>query len=198
MQLRPATYYSDFLIYPATLIALVAVAIFWQGAINPLAWLAAYGVGLFVWTLAEYLIHRGVLHNVVYFRELHDQHHAAPTDLIGTPIWLSFTVIAAVVFWPSWYLFGLGIASGFTAGVVTGYVGYSFVHHVLHHWHPRHGSYLYTVKRRHALHHHNDVEGNFGVTTLFWDHVFGTALSERPGQAARDRRQAVSSASGEP
>ena len=118
----------------------------------------------------------------------HDQHHAAPTDLIGTPIWLSFVVIAAVVFWPSWHLFGLGIASGFTAGVVTGYVGYSFVHHVLHHWHPPHGSYLYTVKRRHALHHHNDVEGNFGVTTLFWDHVFGTAIPDRPGQAARARR----------
>lgn len=198
MQLRPVTYYSDFIIYPATLVALVGATIIWQESTNPLGWIGAYGVGLFVWTLAEYLIHRGVLHNVVYFRDLHEQHHAAPTDLIGTPIWLSFAVIATAVFWPSWHFFGLGIASGFTAGVVTGYVGYSFVHHVLHHWHPQPGSYLYKVKRRHALHHHNDVEGNFGVTTLFWDHVFGTALSERPGQAARARRQAAAPARREP
>ncbi|WP_336800475.1 sterol desaturase family protein [Kaistia sp. MMO-174] len=189
MQLRPVTYYSDFVVYPVTLTALVVAAVLWQGHINPLVWIAAYAIGLCVWTLAEYLIHRGILHNVVYFRDLHDRHHAAPTDLIGTPVWLSFLVLAAVVFWPSWYLFGFGVASGFTAGVTTGYVSYSFAHHVLHHWHPAPGSYLYRIKRRHALHHHNDVEGNFGVTTLFWDHVFGTALSERPGQAARARRR---------
>ncbi|WP_018185054.1 sterol desaturase family protein [Kaistia granuli] len=182
MQLRPVTYYSDFIVYPATLAALILAAILWHGPLNPLLWIVAYGVGLFVWTLAEYLIHRGILHNMVYFRDLHEKHHARPTDLIGTPVWLSFLVIAAAVFWPSWRLFGLGIASGFTAGVVTGYVGYSFVHHVLHHWRMPHDSYLYKVKRRHALHHHSELEGNFGVTTLFWDHVFGTALPEHPGQ----------------
>lgn len=187
MQLRPVTYYSDFVVYPIALTGLVLAAILWQGHINPLIWIAAFGVGLFVWTLAEYWIHRGILHNVPYFRDLHETHHAAPTDLIGTPIWLSFCVIAAVVFWPSWYLYGFGIASGFTAGITTGYVGYSFIHHVLHHWHPPHDSYLYKVKRRHAQHHHSADEGNYGVTTLFWDHVFGTALSAGPERGTKAR-----------
>lgn len=179
MQLKPVTYYSDFILYPIALAGLIRSAILWHGIINPVVWIASYCVGLFVWTLAEYLIHRGILHNVVYFRDLHEMHHARPTELIGTPIWLSFFVIAVAVFLPSWWLFDLGIASGFTAGVTSGYVAYGFLHHVLHHWHPPHGSYLYRVKRRHALHHHSDIEGNFGVTTLFWDHVFGTALPRR-------------------
>ncbi len=66
-------------------------------------------------------------------------------------------------------------ASGITAGLMLGYVWYGGVHHVLHHWRVRPGSYLYRLKRRHALHHYARHSCNFGVTTQFWDRVFGTA-----------------------
>jgi sterol desaturase/sphingolipid hydroxylase (fatty acid hydroxylase superfamily) len=59
---------------------------------------------------------------------------------------------------------------------VTGYLAYVFVHSATHHWAPRRGSYLFRARRRHALLHHRSEEGNFGVTTGFWDVVFGTAL----------------------
>ena len=39
--------------------------------------------------------------------------------------------------------------------------------------------YLGLLKRRHALHHHLDDHGNFGVTSGFWDHVFRTNLRAR-------------------
>jgi sterol desaturase/sphingolipid hydroxylase (fatty acid hydroxylase superfamily) len=32
------------------------------------------------------------------------------------------------------------------------------------------------VRLRHARHHHLSDTGNFGVTTEFWDRVFGTTL----------------------
>ena len=39
------------------------------------------------------------------------------------------------------------------------------------------GSFLYRWKHDHALHHFRADEGNFGVTSLAWDYVFGTALT---------------------
>jgi sterol desaturase/sphingolipid hydroxylase (fatty acid hydroxylase superfamily) len=32
----------------------------------------------------------------------------------------------------------------------------------------------------HACHHHLSHSGNFGVTTAFWDHVFGTVEARVP------------------
>lgn len=173
-------YYADFLVYPLVLVGLAASSVAYATPMRPLAWLAAVLVGLFVWSLAEYIIHRFVLHNVIYFRGLHDTHHATPTALIGTPIWMSFGILVVAVLLPSWWLLGFELGNGFTFGMTTGYLAYSFAHHILHHWRILPGSYLYRVKHRHALHHFRQDEGNFGVTTLFWDHVFGTALSESP------------------
>jgi sterol desaturase/sphingolipid hydroxylase (fatty acid hydroxylase superfamily) len=48
-----------------------------------------------------------------------------------------------------------------------------------------HGSYFYAAKRRHALHHHVCPDQNFGVTTDFWDAVFGTAFRGREKQFPR-------------
>ena len=71
----------------------------------------------------------------------------------------------------------LGTAA--TAGLVSGYLWYVFVHYATHHWRLRRGSYLYRARLRHARHHHLSHSGNFGVTTSVWDHVFGTALEAR-------------------
>jgi sterol desaturase/sphingolipid hydroxylase (fatty acid hydroxylase superfamily) len=75
---------------------------------------------------------------------------------------------------PAWLLGGRLLATGLTAGLATGYLWYMVVHHATHFWIGRRDSYLYAAKRRHALHHHRDGERNFGVTTGFWDRVFGT------------------------
>lgn len=187
MQNTAFGYYADFFVYPLVLIALTAGALYYGEPVGPLQWIAAVLVGLFVWSLVEYIIHRYVLHHMVYFRDLHDQHHASPMALIGTPIWLSFTLIVVAVFLPAWALLGFGLGSGFTFGMTAGYLAYSFAHYVLHHWRIVPGSYFYKFKHRHAMHHFRHDEGNFGVTTLFWDHVFGTALPE-PAPKERRRR----------
>jgi sterol desaturase/sphingolipid hydroxylase (fatty acid hydroxylase superfamily) len=69
---------------------------------------------------------------------------------------------------------------------MSGYFWYAFVHHAIHHWHLRHDTYLYRLKRRHAQHHYTDEGGNFGVTNGFWDKVFGTDIGQRaPATAGR-------------
>ncbi len=45
---------------------------------------------------------------------------------------------------------------------------------------------LADMKRRHMAHHFHDESGNFGITTFFWDKVFGTYYDrpERPVKSA--------------
>jgi sterol desaturase/sphingolipid hydroxylase (fatty acid hydroxylase superfamily) len=54
----------------------------------------------------------------------------------------------------------------------------------VHHCRLQPVSYLYKLKHRHALHHHFDDAGNFGVTTGFWDKVFGTDIKVDRGRRA--------------
>jgi sterol desaturase/sphingolipid hydroxylase (fatty acid hydroxylase superfamily) len=49
----------------------------------------------------------------------------------------------------------------------------SVVHDAVHQWRLDHESFLYRAKLRHAAHHYGKQDGNFGVTTVFWDRVFG-------------------------
>ncbi len=89
---------------------------------------------------------------------------------------------------PSWWLLGAGPGIGFTVGMTIGYLTYGTMNHAMHHWRIRHDSYLYRAKRRHAQHHASIDEGNYGVSSQFWDHVFGTALPD-PAISSRKAQQ---------
>jgi sterol desaturase/sphingolipid hydroxylase (fatty acid hydroxylase superfamily) len=110
---------------------------------------------------------------------MHDAHHSDQAALIGTPVWLSFLIFAVLVFLPLWLLTTPIITAGITGGLMLGYFFYGGAHHIIHHWRVEAGSLGYKLKRRHMLHHHFDENGNFGVTTGFWDIVFGTDLKVR-------------------
>ena len=88
-------------------------------------------------------------------------------------------LIAILVLLPAIYLGGFTYGAGFTAGITIGYLLYITVHHGVHHCRIRPGSYMYRLKHRHALHHHFNDAGNFGVTSGFWDKVFGTDIDPR-------------------
>jgi sterol desaturase/sphingolipid hydroxylase (fatty acid hydroxylase superfamily) len=133
-------------------------------------------LGLFSWSLIEYLLHRFVLHGVQPFKRWHLEHHARPTALIGAPTLLSSGLIFSFVFLPAWALMSLQNAAALTLGILVGYLAYGAVHHGVHHWR---ASSLWLKKRKlwHALHHHPSnaqTPGRYGVTTSLWDHVFGT------------------------
>jgi sterol desaturase/sphingolipid hydroxylase (fatty acid hydroxylase superfamily) len=170
-------YYIDFYIYPVVLTGFPAYAAY-AGQGTAVSWLATAAFGLALWTLTEYFIHRVIFHNVAFFRNLHDAHHKNPKALIDSPIWTSLTVVFLVVLTPSVWLLGVHFATAFTFGMTLGYFSYSIIHHAMHFWSFPHDSYFYRAKHRHALHHYSEIDGNFGVTTSFWDYVFGTALPE--------------------
>jgi len=106
-------------------------------------------------------------------------HHDNPTDLVGTPTWMTLSIACFGVLLPLWWATGLAVAGGLTAGLIIGYLWFATVHHAVHHWQPAEESYLYGAKRWHLIHHYSRRPCNFGVTIGFWDRLFGTARDRR-------------------
>jgi cyclopropane-fatty-acyl-phospholipid synthase len=146
---------------------------------GPWWWAAVLiGAGVLSWSLAEYAIHRFVLHGLPPFRRWHEAHHDRPMALICAPTVVSASLIVMLVFLPVFALAGLRPAAAFTLGVLAAYLAYTIAHHASHHWRAR-GGWLQRRKRWHALHHHHraGASSHFGVTTGVWDRVFGTAAA---------------------
>jgi sterol desaturase/sphingolipid hydroxylase (fatty acid hydroxylase superfamily) len=171
---RPA-FFADFYAYPAVSAALVVFAF----ASNSHRWfflLSALIVGVAFWSLVEYMLHRYVLHHVTWVKKQHDVHHHDQTALVGTPTWFSMLVFIAFVTVPALLMTTVEVAACFTAGMMLGYLWYVTAHYGMHHWRIRPSGHLGRLRRRHALHHHFDDLGNFGVTSGFWDHIFRTNI----------------------
>jgi 4-hydroxysphinganine ceramide fatty acyl 2-hydroxylase len=149
---------------------------------------AGYWVfGLFFWTLIEYVMHRFLFHidtllpdnrvGITLHFLLHGIHHYLPMDkyrlvmpptlfvLLAAPFW---KFAHAVIFY-DWYAAVLAYCGG-----VFGYVCYDMTHYFLHHRNLP--SYYKQLKKYHLQHHFADFDNGFGVTSRFWDVVFGTEL----------------------
>jgi cyclopropane-fatty-acyl-phospholipid synthase len=167
-------YLADFAFYGA---APVALAIFLTVAGPPMQRLETIAlalIGLASWTLIEYALHRFVLHGLQPFRAWHEAHHRHPAARICTPTPVSATLITVLVFIPALILGGLWRGCALTLGVLTGYFAYSVMHHATHHWHAG-NAWFKRRQRWHALHHRPSRQpGHYGVTSAFWDHVFGS------------------------
>ena len=172
-----AAYLADFALYAAAVVALAAFLLL-DGPRELLGQNAAFAlVGLACWTIIEYALHRFVLHGVEPFRRWHGEHHRRPTALICSPTVMSATLIATLVYLPALWLGGLWRACAFTLGVLVGYLAYAVTHHAVHHWRAD-SAWLKERKRWHGLHHHVERPVCCGVTTAFWDHVFGSAARQ--------------------
>ncbi|KAF9266064.1 oxidoreductase [Marasmius fiardii PR-910] len=142
-------------------------------------------LGNFIWTILEYLLHRFLFHLDDYLPDtpafltlhflLHGVHHYLPMDrlrLVMPP------VLFAALEWPftrlAYKLFPVAIANGIISGAFFFYVLYDCMHYALHH--TRLPAYLREMKKYHLGHHYKNYELAFGVTSKFWDVVFGTYL----------------------
>ena len=173
-------YRIDVALYGLTVLALAAalvlVAPAHQGP-SLAGWVLAGGLG---WTLAEYLLHRLVLHGLLPFSRWHAEHHRRPTALISSPIVLSAALFAGGVAWPALWWLGAWPACALTLGLVGGYLVYGLLHHATHHPMPGAlGRSRWLRQRRlwHALHHARSQPGqvggsHYGVSCGFWDRVF--------------------------
>lgn len=168
-----ATYFADFAVYCAGVAAL-AVFLGTSAPAHLFLGLTLWALlGLALWTLIEYVLHRSVLHHVAPFRAMHEMHHLRPRALIGTPTVVTVALFTVLVFLPALWMTNLWAASALTLGVLLGYITYSAMHHAAHHWRSS-SAWLKRRKHIHGLHHQFGQRGYYGVTTSFWDHVFGS------------------------
>ena len=140
---------------------------------------AGFLVGLALWTLVEYLLHRFAFHGFAP----HYQHHADPADpkYILAPFRLSLSSIAGLWGLASIVAGSIWQAAPVVAGVVVGYLAYEWVHLRLH---SRHRSgWLTRILRKHHFHHHyaND-RVCYGVTSPIWDFVLRSVPQGRPAR----------------
>ncbi len=170
-------FFFDFLVFPPAILFCLGAAV-WNGENIPfLNLVVLFALGYAAWTLIEYLMHRFVFHHVPFFTAMHLAHHKSPHDLIGTPTIVTLAAFGLLVFLPVLGFAGLERASALSAGMMSGYLAYVSVHYIVHNVGSGGWPWMKKLIRLHAVHHH-DIEHNFGVTTAFWDRVFGT-LSKR-------------------
>lgn len=169
------SYRADFAAYPVLIASALVLALPHAG--QAASALTALAVGWAAWTGIEYSLHRWVLHRVPPFKRMHDEHHARPAEFIGTPTWFS-----VMLFLAAWAALAAELphptAAGAAAGLMAGYLCYTLIHDAVHHRRAAPGTWLYRAKRRHALHHRPGAHGHYGVSTGFWDRVFGTSTSQ--------------------
>lgn len=179
-------YYADFVAY-ILMVALVAGLLVEYAPRDEWRQIAlSLTGGLAAWPLIEYALHRYVMHRLEPFRSWHMEHHQRPRAYICTPTIFSAALIVALVFLPAMASSNIWVATGLTLGVTSGYLAFSWTHHAVHYWRAD-GAWLKKRKHLHSIHHRPGSACNYGVTTAFWDDVFGTRSSSenRAGHAAK-------------
>jgi sterol desaturase/sphingolipid hydroxylase (fatty acid hydroxylase superfamily) len=143
--------------------------------------------GLFLWTLAEYLLHRFLFHyqprsprvERIFFL-FHGVHHAQPQAKTRLVMPLPVSIPLAALFYGLFYgvlavlLKAPQWVNPLMAGFIVGYLLYDMTHYATHHF-PMRSGYAKYLKRHHMMHHYKDPTTRFGVSSPLWDWVFGTA-----------------------
>jgi 4-hydroxysphinganine ceramide fatty acyl 2-hydroxylase len=136
--------------------------------------------GLFSWTLFEYLAHRYFYHmmptnNVKGWIQynMHGVHHEYPKDksrLAMPP--LAITALAFLFLSTFKLIFG-DFTYAFTPGFIFGYAVYLSVHYIVHAFQPPQNAFkVWWIN--HSIHHYKDPDVAYGVSSPFWDYIFGT------------------------
>jgi sterol desaturase/sphingolipid hydroxylase (fatty acid hydroxylase superfamily) len=145
--------------------------------LNPVRTVAAFLLGLLLFTLIEYCFHRWLFHGPEHAMERgHQRHHLQPAGIDSLPFFLP-PVFLLVIAGSMGEVATLGFALVLTGGIAGGYFAYSECHDSIHR-----SRYRNFLARRWASHHHihhHHPDRNFGVTTPLWDFVFRTRYRRR-------------------
>lgn len=147
--------------------------------------------GVVLFTLVEYVMHRYLYHIPAKTEKrrrfqyvIHGVHHEHPRDkarlamppLVSIVLATLFIGLFRVLIGPNGYAFG--------GGFLFGYSTYLLAHYAIHIYkQPR--SLLGILWKHHNLHHYVGDDGAFGVSTPFWDYIFGTMPKEPRRKEAR-------------
>lgn len=185
---HPAT---PFIIY----IPVVAIALYYaimQGnlAVVPVA--GYFALGMLIWTLMEYLIHRFFFHipqtnrvfKAIYFYS-HGIHHDAPNDATRLVMPPSASIPLAILFYYVFETWGGIYYLPMFAGFITAYMAYDFIHFATHFFNWKF-AWFRKIKENHMRHHFLTNKYNFGLSSPLWDYVFFTLFR---GKASLSEKQ---------
>lgn len=150
----------------------------------PTLWALPLAVlGVVLWTVTEYALHRFVFHfeprsavlkQVIFV--IHGNHHADSNDplrnlmppIVSLPVCGAIWALSIWIFGPSgtWFLLGF----------MLGYVTYDLVHYACHQL-PMKGRIARVLKTHHMRHHRLRAPGNYAITGMIWDRIFATRIS---------------------
>lgn len=136
-----------------------------------LSWLYYAVFGSIIYTFLEYWFHRIILHEILDMA--HNNHHKWPRNLriIATPILPVhiYDCVTVVVFV---YMLGRPAAYAINCGISVGQIIMDVVHVAFHsHYRPW---FLESARSYHLHHHFTPNNVAHGLTTPFWDMIFGT------------------------
>lgn len=150
-------------------------------------------IGFFVWTFMEYIVHRFLYHTEVdsesfanFQMDAHGNHHLYPKDaerLAMPPI--PGLIVAALLFGLFYIVMG-EYAFAFFPGFLLAYDMYITLHYYEHRIKSPKYQPWKKLWRHHKAHHYSDPYSAFGVSTRFWDWIFGTMP-----QYAREKKKEI-------
>ena len=142
-------------------------------------------IGLIVWTLTEYVMHRFVFHfqpNSEFGKKIHfifhGVHHDYPRDKKRLVLPPSVSIPLAALFY---YMFSQFLSHqlllAFFPGFLLGYLIYDMLHYAMHHYNFKSGI-MKKVKQHHMVHHYDEPTKGYGVSSSLWDIILSTGFDK--------------------
>src|SRR5215831_17302675 len=143
-------------------------------------------LGILIWTLLEYVLHRFLFHVRVplhdprlrdFVNSSHLLHHASPRDRTKVLVQPTFGLIVSTILFGALYVVTRSWISttAVLTGIWAGFLYYEAVHYRVH-FSLSSSGFVARQRRTHFYHHFTNNKRCFGVTTPLWDYVFATAL----------------------
>ncbi|MEX2491436.1 MAG: sterol desaturase family protein [Nitrospirales bacterium] len=182
--------YPSIQIYAILLVSsiILAVIVVPKVPVSPLRLFGCVLGTLLAYPFVEYAVHRFILHGRYLYRSpwtaalwkrIHYDHHQDPNDLgvlfgsvsttLPTIVVATFPIGMSLAGWA-------GVPLSFATGLAC-FMVYELCHCMQHLRVNPKNKFLRKIKRHHLLHHFHNEQGNFGITSLLCDRLFGSLYS---------------------
>lgn len=179
--------YPSIQIYAILLVSsiILAVVVVPKFPVSPLRLIGCVLGTLLAYPFVEYAVHRFILHGRYLYRSpwtaalwkrIHYDHHQDPNDLgvlfgsvsttLPTIVVATFPIGMSLAGWA-------GVPLSFATGLAC-FMVYELCHCMQHLRVNPKSKFLRKIKRHHLLHHFHNEQGNFGITSLICDRLFGS------------------------
>ena len=168
--------------------------------LSPLMGVGMFLIGIVMWTITEYVLHRFVFHyhpksewgKKIHFT-VHGVHHDYPNDSNRLVMPPGASIPLAFLFY---YIFKaimpMHLLFPYFGGFVFGYLCYDMLHYAVHHVEMK-GKLWMILKTHHLKHHFKDPDKGYGVSSPIWDIVAGSNFTK--GNAKHIKKKSVESKS---